>query len=314
MLWLANQFASGAYDVEEPVYAVWSGLYDPDQEIEDEMYYLERVRQSDLPVVGILTSSNLAHNNRDVPQLDALFRSLKNQGAEPICLFSDLLSDPDIGSEGIHVALERYWMHEGKPVVDSIINTAAFSLSILSIEGDGSTPCERSIFELLQVPVLQAMSTLQSFEEWVTSPRGLDGLSLSWCVFQPEFDGQLITYPVATKEWADTETGRRKVTVPLQERIDQVAKLAIRYAGLGRKPNDKKKIAIILHNNPPDRANIGGAAGLDTPASVYNMVEHLEKAGIKTDYRFDNGKDIIDRIIAGLSNDMSCHQRGNSRT
>ena len=81
VLWLANQFASGAYDVEEPVYAVWSGLYDPDQEIEDEMYYLERVRQSDLPVVGILTSSNLAHNNRDVPQLDALFRSLKNQGA-----------------------------------------------------------------------------------------------------------------------------------------------------------------------------------------------------------------------------------------
>ena len=95
------------------------------------------------------------------------------------------------------------------------------------------------------------------------------------------------------------------MTVPLQERIDQVAKLAIRYAGLGRKPNDKKKIAIILHNNPPDRANIGGAAGLDTPAYVYNMVEHLEKAGIKTDYRFDNGKDIIDRIIAGLSNDMS---------
>ncbi|MBF7095651.1 cobaltochelatase subunit CobN [Alkalibacter mobilis] len=301
--WIGNRFAKIDIPFIEPAYSKWSGLYDPDKKIEDEESYLNNIINTEKPVVGILTNINISPKEVRVPQIDAIFHSVKENGGIPLCVYSDMLPDEDIGSEGVRVALERYMMRNGKPIVQSIINTAAFSLSILSEPGDGTKPKENSIFEFIGVPVLQAMSTMQSFEEWKDSVQGLDGLSLSWSVFQPEFDGQIITYPIATKELTDTETGPRKIVAPIEERANQVAKLAVNYGKLTKKPNKNKKIAIILHNNPPSNSTIGGAAGLDTPASVFDMITNLEDNGYFTSYSFTDGKDIIDRIIEGLTND-----------
>ncbi len=301
--WIGIQFAGMDIPAAEAEYSKWSGLYDPDNKIEDEDAYLTNVRQSGLPVVGIITNVNLAPAGVKVLYLDSIIRAVRNNGGIPLCMFSDMLPDEDIGSEGIRAALERYFMYEGKPIVNSIINTAAFSMSILAEPGDGTKPKESSVFEFINVPVLQAMSTMQSFEEWNNSVKGLDGLSLSWCVFQPEFDGQIITYPISTSELVDTKTGKRKERFSIEERANQVSALAVNYGKLTFIPNDEKKIAIILHNNPPKNSNIGGAAGLDTPASVYNMIKALQEDGIKTDFNFNDGKDIIDRIIDGLTND-----------
>lgn len=301
--WIGNQFAKIEIPFIEPAYSKWSGLYDPDNIIENEEEYLDKIRSANLPVVGIITGVNLAPKETKVPHLDAIFRSIKENGAIPLCMYSDMLPDEEIGSEGIRAALERYMMFNGRAIVNSIINTAAFSISILSEPGDGTEPKENSVFQFIGVPVIQAMSTMQSFEEWNNSVKGLDGLSLSWSVFQPEFDGQIITYPISSRETVETSTGTRKVSASIEERANQVAKLAINYAKLTGKPNKEKKIAIILHNNPPSNTNIGGAAGLDTPASVFNMITRMQESGITTDYSFEDGKDIIDRIIAGLTND-----------
>jgi cobaltochelatase CobN len=48
---------------------------------------------------------------------------------------------------------------------------------------------------------------------------------------------------------------------------------------------------------------IGCAYGLDSPAAVYNIVEELKKLEIKTDFDFNDGADIINRIIQGVTND-----------
>lgn len=301
--WIGNQFAKTNVPIVKPAYSKWSGLYDPDCEITDEDAYLAKIRQTQLPVVGIITNINLAPSETKVLHIDAIFRSIKKNGGIPLCMYSDMLPDEEIGSEGIRTALERYFMYEGKPIVNAIINTAAFSISILSEPGDGTKPKENSVFEFIGVPVLQAMSTMQSFEEWNNSVKGLDGLSLSWSIFQPEFDGQIITYPIASKEQVNTETGPRKESFPIVDRVDRVAQLAINYGKLSKIKNKDKKIAIILHNNPPKNSNIGGAAGLDTPASVFNMIQRLQEGGIRTEYDFKDGKDIIDRIISGLTND-----------
>ena len=301
--WIGNQFAKTKVPYVGAAYTKWSGIYDPDEKIESEESYLKKIRESKLPVVGIITNVNLTPKEAKVAHIDEIFRSVKANGGIPLCIYSDMLPDEEIGSEGIRAALEKYMMYKEKPIVSSIINTAAFSLSILSEPGNGTKPKENSIFEFIGVPVLQAMSTMQSFEEWNFSVKGLDGLSLSWSIFQPEFDGQIITYPIASKETIKTETGERKVSVSIKERANEVAKLAVNYGKLAYKKNEEKKIAIVLHNNPPSNSNIGGAAGLDTPASVYNMITKLKEQGYKTDFDFKDGDDIIYRIIDGLTND-----------
>lgn len=301
--WIGNQFAKTEVEFVKPAFSKWSGLYTPQRDIGDEKEYIQKAMHFKGPVIGIITNINLNPSEVKVPQIDMLWQKIIENGGFPICMYSEMLPDEAIGSEGIKVALERYFMDENKPIVDAIINTAAFSLSILSEPGNGTKPKEDSIFEWIGVPVLQAMSTMQSYTEWNESVKGLDGLSLSWSVFQPEFDGQIITYPIATKEWVETELGKRKISMPIEERANQVVKLAIRYGQLNLKENKDKKIAIVLHNNPPSNSNIGGAAGLDTPNSVMGMVEAMEQRGVRTAYTFKDGKDIIDRIILGLTND-----------
>lgn len=300
--WIGNQFSGAGYSLESPAFPQWSGIYDPDYDTEDEKAYLVKVRSSSKPVVGIIISVMLVQKN-NLAHIDALIRSIRNKGATPLCVYSDMLPDNELGCEGIRVALERCMMFEGKPVVDSIINTTAFSLTILADPGDGSKPKENSVFELFGVPVFQAMTTLQSYEEWNNSVKGLDCLSLSWSVFQPEFDGQIIAFPFATNETVDIELGSKKMACPINDRVDKIVTLAINWANLRYKNNSEKKVAIILHNNPPHNDNIGGAAGLDTPASVYEMIKKLEECGIHTEYHFTDGKEIIDRITAGLTND-----------
>lgn len=300
--WIGNQFGGTDAPFDKPAPPKWSGIYDPDYETRDEKAYLDKVRRGKKPVIGIIIIQMLIEKN-DLLPIDSLIRSIRKQGAVPLCIYSDMAPDKELGCAGIRAALEKYMMFDGKPIVDSIINIAGFSLSILADPGNGSKAKKNSIFEVLDVPVIHVMTTLQSYKEWNNSVKGLDGMSLSWSVFQPEFDGQIIAYPIASTETVDTELGPKRVSMPIIDRVDKTAKLAINWANLRYKSNPKKKVAIILHNNPPRNDNIGGAAGLDTPVSVYNMVKKLKECGIHTDYDFADGKDIIDRIISGVTND-----------
>src|SRR5699024_5806821 len=120
------------------------------------------------------------------------------------------------------------------------------------------------------------------------------------CVYQPEFDGQLISVPYAvTERVADG----RKVCRPLPDRVERVAELACRWAGLARKPMAEKKLAIILHNMPPRNDTIGSAHGLDTPETVFRVIRALEARGLQTEHPFTDGAEIIDRIRAAVTND-----------
>lgn len=300
--WLGNQFGGTHVPVKAPVFPLWSGIYDPDGSTVNEEAYLARIRKIDKPVVGIIMNVMLMQkDNRQ--HIDCLIRTVRERGALPLCVYSEMIPNEQLGCKGIKAALEHYMMFKDRPIVDSIINTVGHSLSIITAPGDGSKPKENSIFEIFGVPVFQVMTTMQSYEEWQSSVKGLDSLSLSWSVFQPEFDGQVITYPFATTEYEETALGSKKYASPIKDRIDNIVALAINWAKLRHMENGDKKIAIILHNNPPRNDNIGGAAGLDTPASVCEMVKRLEEIGISTEYHFTEGKEIIDRITAGLTND-----------
>ncbi len=128
----------------------------------------------------------------------------------------------------------------------------------------------------LDIPVLQAISTLTSREFWQNSQEGLIPLDAANQVAIPEFDGRLITVPFSFKE-VDEQGLTRYVADP--ERAARAAGIAVAHARLRHVPAADKRIALVLTAYPTKHARIGNAVGLDTPVSALRLLAALRDAG-----------------------------------
>src|SRR5207248_2422793 len=70
-------------------------------------------------------------------------------------------------------------------------------------------------------------------------------------------------------------------TVP--DRVARAAGVAVRLARLGRVPNVEKRVAIVLSAYPTKWSRLGNAVGLDTPASVIELLHELHRSGYRVD-------------------------------
>ena len=125
-------------------------------------------------------------------------------------------------------------------------------------------------------------------------------------VAMPEFDGRIITVPVSFKEALarDERTGATiQRYAPRADRVDLLARLAQAWARLRRVPNAEKRIALILANYPTKNARIGNAVGLDTPASVINLLHALREAGYSVGEVPPDGDTLIHQLIETCSYD-----------
>lgn len=302
MLFLASNYGNKKYDYNSPKPRLSEGIYYPGKTIVDHEAYIEEIKKAGKPVIGVLFYKMYMHEN-NTDNIDAFIKEIEALGATPLAVYTSNAPDLSIGCRGFQWTIDNLLMSEGKPVVDVIINTIGYSQSVLSNPGDGTKAVEKSIFEAIGVPVLQAMNTYQSLEAWKNSLRGLDMMSLTGHVYYPEFDGQIITVTTSYCEMVSDEIGDRFVFRPIKERINKVSRLALNWAKLRRMPDKDKKVAIIFHNTPPRNDMIGCAFGLDSPGSVFDMVNRLKEEGVYTEYDFENGDEIINRIIKGVSND-----------
>lgn len=297
---LASLFGGYHYSYDEPKQPQWEGLYrkEPAALIEE----LLAAEATDRPVAALLFSQHLLQND-DLKHIDALIGSVEKHGACVIPLYTPAVKDPATGRKGIEWLLRNYLMENDRPIVDVIINTIGYSMTIFNSEGNGSALADGSVFDFMGVPVIQAFSTYFQYDQWKQSIIGLDAIALVSGIYYPEFDGQIGSYPIASHRYIP-EKGAF-MAEPIPDRIDKVARLSLNWARLGKLANEDKKVAIIFHNTPPRNDMIGCAAGLDSPASVFNIIEKLKESGIQTDYNFENGDDIIRRIIDGVSNDTT---------
>lgn len=302
LLYVANQFDGADFEPVHPKKEKWQCLYTPEGAVSDEATYLHSLELSAKPRIGVIIHEH--HMRRgDMHLADALHDAILQYGGHPVVLVTNILPPGEGDGLGFEEALERYFMKGGHPFVKAIINTTGMSVSILSSPGDGSAVRETSVFEPTHVPVLQAMQTYYTTAQWEDSLSGLDPMMLSVCAYQPEFDGQIITYPVSAREMVETPYGMKSIHAPIPERVERLAQLAINWARLGEKAPEERKVAIILHNMPPRNDAIGCAFGLDTPASVHLMVQALARDGLKIETTYAEGADIIRQITEGLSND-----------
>lgn len=291
-------------DYQEPQFPRWEKILFFSEEECPEEEYLEQIdrRREDRPVVGILVhcadvrEGNLRH-------IRALAEHLTGLGTLPLAVCTNVAADPDLGSEGLRGVIERYFQRRGYSRIDALIVTCGFSLSLLANPGDGRERLDTSVFEILDVPVIQAMTTYYTYRQWRESAQGLDPLVLNSNVYQAEYDGQLIGVPLGYTDRVPTEFGEVTASFPIPGRVERLANLARNWALLHRKPASEIRVAVILHNMPPRNDLIGCAYGLDTPASLSGMLQAMGEVGIQVGNCSQDGEEVIRKIQRGLTNE-----------
>lgn len=269
----------------------WQGFYHPELSWEK---YLETKYCPEKPTIGLLFSRHEWVQN-NLKKVDFLIREIEEQGANVIPVFSYSSRDLDLGSWGICRTVREYFFQGEKRLIDVLLTSTAFPLTASQGLED------KEFLSKLGVPVLQGITSFSSREEWQENIAGLSATDVAVSIALPEFDGALITVPVATKEKNDSAIWYE----PLAERCHKYVALALNWAKLGKKANKEKKIAIILHNYPPTNARIGNAVGLDTPESTCLLLQRLQLAGYLLDYLPTNGQELMQDLLKKVTNDRS---------
>lgn len=293
----ASLFTEKVVDIEPPSPICWAGIYHPDMEkkfMTDLSLYEKKFLQPGRPTVGLLFYRDEWIWD-DLHYQQAFIEEAERQGLNVIAVFTNGLPDPKLGMPTIHEVFEKYFMKEGKPVVDVIVNVMKFSFTT-----SGSISIKA--LEEMGVPVLEAYSLIAPKEEWEASPEGMNAMEISISVTMPEFDGVIHGMPIAAKHVK--EDGEVEY-LPIPERMRAMVSRAGAWARLHRKPNTEKKIAIVFHNYPPKNSNIGSAYGLDSIESVRRLLGLMKEAGYRVDFIPQDTEDFIRRLTAQATNDRS---------
>ena len=330
-LFLSDSYLGSDYGHEAPTPLPWEGIYHPDVSdgTDVESFVRDRFRPG-RPSIGVLFYR--AHwMSGNLQAIDSLIRRLEDLEANVLPVFSYSLKhdpesdgpvssngDPAEGDQAAESGSNRTFSHylvgpDGSPRVDCIINTMGMSMSNLSSDSNdqGATLASGwpvDYLDRLNLPIIQGISSTSTEEQWTESSLGLGPIDTAMNVALPEFDGRIISVPFSFKEQSaepeQTRVGTRlQRYVAREDRVDYLARLAVRWAGLRLKPNSEKRIAIILSNYPTKDARIGNAVGLDTPASVIRILQALKEAGYRVTDLPEDGDTLVQRIIERCSND-----------
>ncbi len=219
--------------------------------------------------------------------------------------FVDDLAEAVIQRGGRAVAVYCYSLRAGIDLnllrgCDVIITT------VLAAGATGGDDWDPGPLAELGVPVVQAVASTGSIAAWEGGDAGLSPIDVAMGVAIPEFDGRIITVPFSFKEVVDDgdDLGAPVSayrTVP--DRVARVAGIALRLARLARTPAPQRRIAVVLSAYPTKRSRLGNAVGLDTPASVIDLLHALCHAGYTVDRVPADGDQLMAELAAALTYD-----------
>jgi len=317
-LFLSDTYLGSEHGHEAPEPVPWEGIYHPeaDESVDVETFIAQRF-VSGRPSVGLLFYR--AHwMSGNLEFIDELIHSLEAQDVNVLPVFSfSLKHNPEEDGQRSRTLSEFMANPDGSARVDCIINTMGLAISDLAVEGATiASGWSVDFLDKLNVPIIQGIVSTGTNQEWRDSSLGLGPIDTAMNVALPEFDGRIITVPISFKQEFSTpgasENGDGTLTldssklqryVAEPDRMDFLARLASKWARLGRKPNSEKRIAIILSNYPTKDARIGNAVGLDTPASAINILHALKESGYTVEDIPEDGDELVHRLIERCSND-----------
>lgn len=268
-----------------------------------------------LPSVGILfyRAHFLAGNTTPI---DALCQALRDRHLHPVPIFVASLREPEVQAEVLHQL-----QPQDAAGVDLILNTTSFAIADLQGEQQRSEPVkganpaaslsQPSFWQQLNVPVLQVICSSGTLAQWQTQLRGLSPRDMAMNVALPEVDGRIVTRAISFKA-AQVRHAQLQTDVvtyePLGDRVAWVAAFAQNWVQLRRTPVAQRKIALILANYPTRDGRLANGVGLDTPASVVEILQALQHAGYQVDTPPQTSDALIQRLTAGVTNDPEGRQ------
>jgi cobaltochelatase CobN len=299
LLRLMSLLGRPAGEVPAPWSAGLEGVYHPDlgvfRGVEE---YLRVGCDPAKPTVG-LWFFHTYWQNGNLGLTDAVIRAVEARGANVLPVFSMRFKDESLGNRGVDAVARDFFLKEGKPRVDVLINAMSMSMSLVE-------PAYKEVLPGLDVPCLQVLTSTNPYEVWSQSLQGLSTMDVTFQAAQPEFDGMLITLPGATREedTIDPLTGGLVPRlVPILDRVEALVSLALKWAALRRKDNSEKRVAFIFHNYPPRDDRIGCAVGLDSFESVRLLLARMKDEGYRVDRLFESGDELAGEVRAGLTCD-----------
>ncbi len=262
--YLSDRLLLTGHGYDEPLTPPEHGIYMQDMEHAEYEDWLLRADPAKPTAAVLFYRAHLLSGNTAF--VDALAEALESRGLNALCIFTSSLKTMD---DGFPAVLR---LVEGRANV--VITTLSFALGEINT-GDVTLAGDNvSVFERLGVPVIQAISSGMAQGNWEVSRRGLNALDTAINVALPEFDGRIVSVPISFKERSAAHTG--DLYVPHKERMDRVAGMAARLARLQSLPNAYKRVAFVLTNSSTKAAQVGNAVGLDSPASLLNLLRAMK--------------------------------------
>ena len=244
--------------------------------------------------VGVLFYTSLAFG-KNLEFLEQLQASMRNKELNPRILLITSLRETRIANEVLKI-FKRENVH-------AVATCTSFS----SITGEEWYI--KSIWDKLDVPVIQLITSSNKKKVWEESSIGLDYLDLSMQVVLPEFDGRITSRPCAFKETigSDSELSTSiKYYKSYKYGLDWVSSHLKYWIDLRLTDRRNKKVTIIIANYPDKNSRMANGVGLDTPKSIIVLLNKLKLEGYYLGEKNipQSSKQFIDLLVSTRTNDI----------
>ena len=242
-----------------------------------------------------LLAGNCAH-------YDGVIASLEARGLSVVPAFASGLD--------ARPAIERFFVRNGRPVIDALVSLSGFSL--VGGPAYNDSKAAEDVLAALDVPYLSAHpSEFQTLERWGASDRGLLPVENTIMVAIPELDGA--TGPMVFGGRSDAAgkscTGcERGCTFPADdgtrgmhvctERAEMLAARVLKLVALRRSERADRRVATVIFNFPPNAGNTGTAAYLSVFDSLFRTMAAMKREGYSIDLPRD-ADDLRVRVVTG---------------
>lgn len=296
LLAYAGSLLGGSDQWREPAPLLRAGIYWPGSQGGAGTITLDDLRPhwiADAPVVAI-TFYRALYQAGNLEPVDAVIKALCERGLNPLPVFVASLKEA-VSAETVDAIFA-----EAPPTI--ILNSTGFAVSKPNGERTPS-PLERP-----GVPVIQMIFAGGNEDDWRDGLNGLSARDIAMNVALPEVDGRIISRAVSFKAEARFDEATQLPVIAYQsvpDRIAFVCDLAANWLALAATKTPDRRLALIFANYPNKDGRLGNGVGLDSPASALTLLQALEGADYSVGDLPAKGDDLINRLAAGPTNDLT---------
>ena len=283
----------GATHAEAPQEYPEVGVYHPrtDQLISESARLLPPLKGAHGRVGLLMLRSYLL--GRDTAHYDGVISAMEAAGLEVVPAFAAGLD--------ARPAIEKFFVKDGRPAVDAIVNLTGFSL----VGGPAYNDTAAAVETLsgLDLPYIAAHPIeFQSLESWAEGRLGLLPLETTMMVAIPELDGAIA--PSLFGGRSDDAEGPVRAMRGHPERAAALAAKTAKLVTLRKSARASRKLAIVIFNFPPNSGATGTAAHLAVFESLHATLVRLAAEGYAVEVP-DSIEALRDAVLHGNA-DMFC--------